>query len=252
MNREFSNHDAPPAVGVVADRAVLRAGVVLAAATLLLTAVGCRRKADATPPPSPSASAPAVAPAPPKTAVQKRMESPEYVAALKAIHAERQVKAGEASELQAKLTERAKAFEAENQQATAIRGEIETLRGELQAKEAALAALVKQDPEWETLNGKFQGVQAELEAIGVRAAATVREKMQSHVVQRDAPPGPRVSPPQRPDVRMVPTNAFEVVPVVVTNAPPARPVEPKVSPATMETSPAEPKASPATAEKPGS
>lgn len=232
-----SGADRPAPVGTVADRAVLRAVVVSATTALMLMASGCGRKQEVVRPAVPSAQPPvttvapeASPPQPPKTAVQERMESPEYVATLKTIHAERQVAAGKASELQAKMAERAKAFEAENQKASAIRAEIETLHRELAAKETALADLVKQDPEWGKMATEFEGVRTELVGIGQRVEATVREKMRSQVVPQVPGSGPHVAPPGRPAVRLAPTNSFEVVPRVVTNAPAMPPTPPPKPP----------------------
>ena len=200
--------------------------VFVASLAIMMSSPGCRRKVEPKSTPAPAAAAKSE----PKSAIQQRMESPEYVAVLGAIQEERKIKAAEGSAIQTQMEDRAKAVEAENEQAATLRSEVEALRKEIEAKEAALAALVQADPAYLALEAEFKGVQGALEEIRARAFATVHEKLQSQVTSDDAADQPPAGASlRRPAPKLAPTNILEVVrPRAITNGPPIPPQTPRV------------------------
>ncbi len=218
-----------------ADRKRVRVGMRLAGATLLaaLAAAGCgKRKPDVAPPP------PAAEAAPKKTGLQQRMENPEYLATLKALQAEREVKAAEATQVRNKLTEVAHKVEQEDAAAIALRQEINTLQAQITEKEKALSDLTRQNPEWIKLEESYRAVEADLDAIRQRSQATVQQKMLEQVAARKAAAeqaGTRTSvTPQAPTIQKAPAQP-SFAPIVVTNAGVgARPVS---APVAVEESP---------------
>lgn len=151
--------------------------------------------------PKPAAPAPAVS-GPERTRAEQRMEQPAYLAEIKAIDAERKEIALEAARIQQQLGARATAVERENPLAAQARQSITNMQQQIEAKQAAIQELVKQDAAWQKLDAELQGVNRKLDAVQAKARDVVMAKMKEqsamHAAMLATNPAARVARPSPP------------------------------------------------------